>query len=69
MPDISMCKDHQCPSAKKCYRYMAKEGYYQYYTKFDRGPADERCDYFATVEGWPKKMLKNNTKEDDNGAI
>lgn len=43
MPDISMCKDINCPLRHRCDRFMATPDKYQWYAgfKFDNG-----CDYF-----------------------
>lgn len=36
MPDISMCKNEDCPLKESCYRYMATPNIpYQSYGKFD----------------------------------
>lgn len=44
MPDISMCNDHNCPSAKKCYRHQAIPWQYQTYMDFERKPWQDKCD-------------------------
>ena len=36
MPDISMCRDHACPSRGQCYRYMATPSERQTYAEFWR---------------------------------
>lgn len=46
MPDISMCQDNECPSAKKCYRYMARPYSWQSYGNFGRKPDQLKCDSF-----------------------
>ncbi len=46
MPDISMCKNEECPLKMKCYRHQAIPFKFQIYTsyKFEDG----KCDSF-----WP----------------
>ena len=46
MPDITMCKDHDCKLNNTCFRYNAKPSDYQSY--FVESPKDEdsKCDYY-----------------------
>ena len=46
MPDISMCKDYDCPLKNTCYRYVAKPSEYQYYAGFKY---KDGCDYYMEV--------------------
>jgi hypothetical protein len=52
MPDISMCRDAECPARAKCYRNQASgtqpSEYRQAYANFHRGPEFGRC-----FEFWP----------------
>lgn len=46
MPDIAMCTDDSCPSAKKCYRHEATpDKYHQVYAEFERRGKD-KCGAF-----------------------
>lgn len=57
MADITKCKDEHCPLKKTCYRYTAKEGFFQSY--FLESPRiDQECDYY-----WEDKQT--NIKDDD----
>lgn len=49
MPDLSMCQDHACPSAKKCYRHEAKQSGHQSYTDWGRKMEDESCEAFIGI--------------------
>ena len=51
MPDITMCRDHECPSRNECLRFMAlPDGWSQSY--FVGSPrTNEHCDYF-----WPIRI-------------
>jgi hypothetical protein len=46
MPDITMCKDHDCNLKESCYRYASKPDIYQSY--FMSSPKDEdgECRYY-----------------------
>jgi hypothetical protein len=48
MPDITMCRDSQCPSNNSCYRYIAtpSPGKEQSYFFPPRNDSDLKCDYF-----------------------
>ena len=60
MPDISMCVDHECPSAKKCYRHEATPNpFRQAYSEFERSKEDERCSYFYPLP-WEKEPLADD---------
>jgi hypothetical protein len=43
MPDITMCKNNNCPMKNDCYRYTAIPNAYQSYSLFE---FDKKCDYF-----------------------
>ena len=42
----SMCLDHKCPSKKDCLRYMGKPQTWQPFSDFNRGPQEDKCEYF-----------------------
>ena len=51
MPDISMCKEKDCPKARDCYRFRAiptrgRQSYFLFEEDYDR----ENCEYH-----WPLK--------------
>ena len=52
MPDISMCRDDECPSRKSCYRFMATECAYQSYLVSPREDGADKCDSY-----WPLKRV------------
>ncbi len=46
MPDISMCMNHTCPSASKCYRHEAMpNAFWQSYADF-KPDESGKCDSF-----------------------
>lgn len=52
MPDISMCKNAECPSREQCYRFMARPDTWQTYNMLFAPPAGaDRCEFFAAIEG------------------
>jgi len=61
MPDIAMCQNDSCPSAKKCYRHEAMPWQYQSYSSFYPGKK-KKCDSFL-------KLLKPSTMIDELNAI
>ena len=48
MPDISMCKNFQCPLKDNCYRYVAKPSFHQTYADFKY---KDGCDYYWEFKG------------------
>lgn len=48
MPDISMCRDRECPSRGECYRYRARPGVRQSYESFYRDD-DVSCAFYYPV--------------------
>lgn len=56
MPDISMCKNEECPLREKCYRFLAEpDPYWQTYAdfKYEIKDGEVHCDYF-----WDNKEYK-----------
>jgi hypothetical protein len=50
MTDISKCKNTDCPSHMKCWRYLAPSNPdWQAYATFDPDGKD-KCEYFEQVE-------------------
>jgi hypothetical protein len=50
MPDIYMCQDDNCPSAKQCYRHEAKpDQFLQVYGHFERALTADKCDRFIEL--------------------
>ena len=57
-PDITMCKDEQCPLRWKCFRFMAIPSERQSY--FAESPREvARCEYF---EGSFGRKVKEKEK-------
>lgn len=50
MPDVSMCKDAECPSREGCYRFIATPSELQAYGHFERPPGADKCS-----NHWPVK--------------
>ncbi len=49
MPDISMCRDQECPSRETCFRFVATPSpFLQTYGAFGRRPNEAKCDHY-----WP----------------
>lgn len=55
MPDISMCLNHDCPLAKKCYRHEATTSDWQSYDNFEGG---EDCRGYWPMEEKDELMLE-----------
>ncbi len=50
MPDIAMCKDHECPSRHVCWRYLAPPTPdWQPYAAFERLRKTDRCDFYWRI--------------------
>jgi len=50
MPDISMCKNKECPSREKCYRYMAiPSDIWQSYADFKVPARRKKCADFMII--------------------
>lgn len=56
MPDITMCKIHECPKAKNCYRHEAEPGQWQSYF------LDIEYDENGCAEYWPIKDEDEESK-------
>ena len=54
MSDITMCDDHACPLAAKCFRYTAPACPYRQARFIDSPREGERCGMFWNNEGWGK---------------
>lgn len=61
MPDISMCENNDCPSAKKCYRHEAKPSSRQTFATFEVPDGKDRCSHFVPV--WPSVSKNKPTSE------
>lgn len=62
MPDISMCKNDNCPLKEKCYRYTAEPSpYRQSYGLFPQ-PKDGKCEYFWDNEWYEKLKQQRDEK-------
>lgn len=57
MPDISLCRDHDCPSRTYCYRYRAKPSEWQSYGTFPRDEGWQRCLWFLPLPRDPDRLL------------
>ena len=51
MPDIAMCRQHDCPKAQECYRFLATpdEHRQSYLVKQDFG--EQGCGFFWEANG------------------
>ena len=49
MPDLSMCKNNRCPSALKCYRFIAVPDAYQSYGSFEVPVCKKKCSDFIKI--------------------
>lgn len=58
MPDISMCRNNLCPSAGKCYRYMAIPSDWQSYGSFYPKKGENGCDSFNSIDGRRIREIK-----------
>jgi len=54
MPDISMCRNKECPLKEQCYRFKATPNDYQYYSDFEYKGGN--CEYFMEIQ----KPIKKN---------
>ena len=63
MPDISMCKNVECPKKEKCYRFMANpDPYRQAYSNFNFIIDEDEvfhCQYFLSIDGRETRKLSN----------
>ena len=71
MADIAMCKDDECPSRLKCYRYLAyPEPDWQDYAFTNRGKGQKKCGYYLPAtccetirREWVSGTFNGETKE------
>lgn len=65
MTDITKCKGVGCPSKNTCYRFLAKEGAYQWYgVFFKKIEGDEiKCDHYWEVKSKSKKKRLDKLNE------
>ena len=56
MPDISMCRNEDCPKKEECYRYRAVPNNWQSWTMFEPVGREAKCDYFVPIEKGDKLM-------------
>lgn len=53
MPDISMCKNAECPSSRYCYRFRARPNIVkQEYREFKVIPGSIVCKDFLSIRQW-----------------
>ena len=55
MPDISMCKNEECPNKNTCFRYRAKPNPYRQSYFLDHSHED--CKEFISIKGWADYAL------------
>ena len=65
MPDISMCKDDNCPARYTCYRYMAEPDTYQAYADFARPVEGITCNHYFSISPWPTSGLGSMASSKD----
>ena len=64
MPDIAMCRDENCPSRLKCYRFVATPSkWLQSYGGFGRETGDEKCGSFWPVRDAHQVRALNKAHE------
>ena len=54
MADITKCSAKNCKIKNKCYRYMAKDDYWQSYANFNKDKIiknEKECKYFLNKGG------------------
>jgi hypothetical protein len=56
MPDITMCRDEECPFNKTCFRFTSKPSNYQSYFKISPRKNNE-CEYYYGV---PRDIKDSN---------
>ena len=58
MPDITMCKDEECPSKEQCYRYRATPTpeHQSYFTKSPRDSLGLCDGYFIPINDWTEPI-------------
>lgn len=54
MPDITMCRNDECPLKEKCYRFIAEPNYRQSYSyfafDFNLETEEFECEFFYPVK-------------------
>ena len=61
MPDISLCKNEECPRKKSCFRFMAKpKAVWQSYQGFNHRNGE--CEYFIDASKYPHYRMRNNSE-------
>lgn len=52
MPDITMCRDKECPACRFCYRFTAKAHNYRqsFFSETPRNINSDVCEYFIPNE-------------------
>jgi hypothetical protein len=58
MPDITMCRDKECPHKDRCYRFLAEPNklYQSFFCATPR--EDSQCIYFGSIYAEEKKQEK-----------
>ena len=54
MADISKCTGKNCEIKEKCYRFMARDGYWQAYADFNKGKkikTEKECKDYLKRQG------------------
>lgn len=70
MPDISMCRDHDCPSRAKCYRYRAAPApFWQAFGTFPRDDGWQRCLWFMPLPRNPDRPLLDISEIENEIAV
>jgi hypothetical protein len=66
MPDITICRNKECPIQDSCYRFLAKpseiqQSYSVFFPVYDEHHNFIDCDYFKPLPEFehPKKEKKN----------
>lgn len=72
MPDISLCRNTNCPLRKNCYRFTAKpDEFIQSYSNFTYNAITQSCHHFMQdftpqqlADMFSAKLEDNKTKKD-----
>lgn len=62
MADISKCYNAKCPVKEGCYRFTARDGYWQLVVNFTPNPETGECEGFWSNERMTESQLKKAKK-------
>lgn len=59
MPDISLCKNNQCPSKTKCFRYMAEPKQYKQSYAYFTLDMNDKCSSYIDASKYPHFKMRS----------